>query len=181
MNDCGSATKHGVSTRVRGLCVVAAVAALAAVGFGLLGSGQTGRGAAFDVQALGGPQRALPAVHTSTFTATIGARGYTAGTGARAVTVAAVGGGAGRWTPHVHGATRATPYGHETITLTPNAAEQLSTVDRHLGPKTWSWELRGIDLNPTLRADGSVWFGPRIATHILPVAIFDQVGNDVTP
>src|SRR5205823_634779 len=99
----------------------------------------------------------------------------------RAVSISAVGAGNAAWTRHAHGVTRRTPYGHETITLAANAAEQLSTVDRHLGSRTWSWHLGGTSLKPKLRVDGGVSFGPGVATRILPVSIYDQSGRDVTP
>src|SRR5205085_8999890 len=116
----------------RALLAVAALAGLAALAALLLpGSPRSAGPAAFDLQALGAKQHILPTVNSPAFTATIGARGYTTGVGAHAVSVAAVGAGAGGWRLHAHGVTRSTSYGHETTTLAANTAAQLSTVDRH--------------------------------------------------
>ena len=196
MNDCGSSTKTRVSAFLRppvrrarrALFVVAALAAVALAGLGahaVLGThGSSTR--AFDLEALGKPQAQAPSLHTPGLTATVSRQGYTATAGDTAVSVFAVGAGAGTgaWKRYAHGVTRPTSYGHETITLAPNAVEQLSTVVDRQGTRTWRWQLNTINLNPSLRSDGSVWFasGKTVGSkHILPVAIFDRSGKNVTP
>ncbi|HEY2219717.1 MAG TPA: hypothetical protein VGH35_10265, partial [Gaiellaceae bacterium] len=177
MNVCGSSRKLVSSL---GLLLAVGVAALGAI---LLTGERRAATPAYDQQALGARQHAKPYVHTPAFSATIGTRGYTAGRGATAVTVTALGDGAGngRWQRFAHGVMRPASYGHETITLAGNAVEQLSTVDRRQGARIWSWQLSGLNLDPSLRADGSVRLGLDTKTRILPVSVFDRSGNDVTP
>src|SRR4051794_19143841 len=177
MNVCGSSRKLVSSL---GLLLAVGVAALGAI---LLTGERRAATPAYDQQALGARQHAKPYVHTPAFSATIGTRGYTAGRGATAVTVTALGDGAGngRWQRFAHGVMRPASYGHETITLAGNAVEQLSTVERRQGARIWSWQLSGLNLDPSLRADGSVRLGLDTKTRILPVSVFDRSGNDVTP
>src|SRR5436190_2420543 len=161
MNVCGS-SKRLVSSLV--LLLAAGVAALVAI---VLTGERHVATLAFDRQALGAAQHATPFVHTTAFSVTIGAQGYTAGSDATAVSVTAVGDGAGsgRWRHFAHGVMRPASYGHETITLAGNAVEQLSAVDRRQGQRIWSWQLSGLNLDPSLRSDGSVRLGPDFPTR----------------
>ncbi|HET7146118.1 MAG TPA: hypothetical protein VFI10_02870, partial [Gaiellaceae bacterium] len=106
-----------------------------------------------------------------------------AGSGA-AVSLAPADSGTGAWRHFEHGAVRPTPFGREAVTLAPGSFEQFTTVDRHLGQRIWRWHLSTLDLSPRLREDGSVAFtrdGRPAGPHILPVAVFDEAGRDVTP
>ena len=155
MNDCGRERRTAVTARVGGLIVVAAVAALAAVGFGALGTtGQ--RSSAFDLQGLGAKQQQLPAVRTKAFTATIAARGYTAGTGRGAVMVSATDAGKGEWTPHTHGAIRRTRFGHETVTLAANEVEQLLISRRQVLKEIYVLLCKTYETSPLFYRFGEV-------------------------
>src|SRR5438046_9307233 len=125
MNGCGSA-RNLVSSL--GLLLAVGVAALGAI---LLTGERRVATPAYDQQALGARQHAKPYVHTPAFSATIGTRGYTAGRGATAVTVTALGDGAGngRWQRFAHGVMRPASYGHEAVTLDWNAVDQPPAVD----------------------------------------------------
>ena len=74
---------------------------------------------------------------------------------------------------------RSTTFGREAITFGDNSVEQSLLVEQAQGTKTWTWDLH-TKLSPRLLPDGSVRFG-RSPLSILPVAIFDADGNDVTP
>src|SRR5258708_27294616 len=65
--------------------------------------------------------------------------------------------GGGPWKRYQEGASRITSFGSETVTVRPASVEELLTVDRHQGAKTWRWPL-GTTLKPSLRADGSIDF-----------------------
>src|SRR5438046_139416 len=56
-----------------------------------------------------------------------------------------------------------------------------STVDGQLGLMTLSWRLGAASRKPRSRVDGGVSFGPGVAPRILPVAIYDRSGRDITP
>ena len=91
----------------------------------------------------------------------------------------------GAWQRFTHGVRRTTPYGQETVVVTPSQTEQYLTVNRHLGTRTWTWNLGDGALQPRVGADGSVGFldGHVIAggAAIEPVHILDAAGHDVTP
>src|SRR5207248_2260110 len=86
---------------------------------------------------------------------------------------------------YANGVSRTTAFGNETVTVTPQRTEQFLTVDRRQGPRTWAWTLRASHLMPAVEPDGSVRFtdrrGDMADLHVLPVAILDRSGNDVTP
>ena len=92
--------------------------------------------------------------------------------------------GGAPWQRYQGGARRQTPFGSETVTVRPASVEELLTVDRHQGAKTWTWPL-GTTLKPSLRPDGGVNFttadGLQGNLSIRPVQIFDGQGNTVTP
>jgi len=94
----------------------------------------------------------------------------------------ALDGAHGPWTRHANGVERRLPYGRESIVLTKQSAEELVTIDHELGPRTWRWRLDS-SLMPRLRVDGSVALQTRGTSRleILPVAILDAVGRNVTP
>ena len=83
------------------------------------------------------------------------------------------------------GVTRATSFGHESILFGINRAEQFLTVDRRQGTRTWSWQLDATHGDPRLVPDGGVSFTRARAAlpgfRILPVAILDRRGRDITP
>ena len=87
------------------------------------------------------------------------------------------------WRSHEHGAQRTTPVGRETILLNGESAEELLTVSKHQGRRTWRWRL-DTRLAPRVTPQGVVGFfeGKRLTSmQIEPVAILDARGHDVTP
>ncbi|HEX9599386.1 MAG TPA: hypothetical protein VF963_08420, partial [Gaiellaceae bacterium] len=87
------------------------------------------------------------------------------------------------WRSHEHGAQRTTPVGRETILLNGESAEELLTVSKHQGRRTWRWRL-DTQLGPRVTPQGVVGFfaGKRLTSlQIEPVAILDVRGHDVTP
>src|SRR4051812_24542499 len=165
-------------------CVLGAVACLAALCLLLVGG--RGRAAAptvhgvprFVADQLGREAHRTPAVATRAFAARVTAGGLVAhGAGADiALTTAQT----GRWHPYAHGAVRRTTFGRETIVVGHASIEELSTVDRRLGARTWRWNLGNLTLNPSLTADGRVRFGGS-TLHLEPVEILDAHGRNVTP
>jgi hypothetical protein len=103
--------------------------------------------------------------------------GMTVSTHGQSIAVA-LDGARGTWTRHANGVERMLPFGRESIVLTRLSTEELVTVERHLGTRTWRWRLDS-SLAPALKADGSVALGTRLA--ILPVAILDSTGRNITP
>ena len=88
------------------------------------------------------------------------------------------------WRRYEQGAARPTPFGEETVVVDGNVVEQFLTVTERTGPKRWRWRLETGTLDPTLRSDGSVLVtaGNVVAGfRILPAAILDADGDDVTP
>ena len=88
------------------------------------------------------------------------------------------------WQRYAQGAARTTPFGEETVVVDGNVVEQFLTVSERTGPKRWRWRLETGTLDPTLRPDGSVLVsaGNVVAGfRILPAAILDAEGDDVTP
>ncbi|MDX6477203.1 MAG: hypothetical protein QOH95_2714, partial [Gaiellaceae bacterium] len=90
------------------------------------------------------------------------------------------------WVRYVNGTTRPTPFGNESIVLGGDHAdgEQYLTVREHRGVHTWKWRLATGSLRPTLRPDGSVLISPAHVVggfRILPLAIFDTGGKNVSP
>ena len=57
------------------------------------------------------------------------------------VALASASGGGSTWSTHDRGRTRETAFGSETIVQTRHGIEQYLTVERHLGPRIWSWRL----------------------------------------
>ena len=81
---------------------------------------------------------------------------------------------------------RSTSIGKEAIILGSKRAdgEQYLTVPEHRGVQTLKWNLNVGSLQPTLRSDGSVLISPRHVVsgfRILPLAIFDTHGKNITP
>src|SRR6185437_5659886 len=60
-----------------------------------------------------------------------------------------------------------------------NRVEQSLLVARHQGTKVWRWRLAS-NLHAHVARDGSIKFGDS-PLRILPVAIFDADGRDITP
>src|SRR5437763_6437333 len=92
--------------------------------------------------------------------------------------------GDGAWSTHDRGRTRETPFGSETIVARPHGIEQYLTVERHLGVRTWRWQL-DTRLRPQVVRDLVRFVDPK--THrvsgltIQPVQVLDADGTDVTP
>ncbi len=79
---------------------------------------------------------------------------------------------------------RTTSFGSESILFGINRAEQFLTVQHRQGARTWSWQLDATHGTPHVDANGGVSFsraGSLAGFHILPVAIFDDRGRDITP
>src|SRR5919198_6204539 len=87
--------------------------------------------------------------------------------------------GDAKWRQYSNGVARRTAFGRETIAFGDNRVEQSLLVDRHVGTRTWRWQLSS-NVDARVAADGSVRFGSS-PLRILPVAILDGRGNDVTP
>src|SRR6266511_4744175 len=83
------------------------------------------------------------------------------------------------WRQHANGVSRRTSFGREAITFGVNRVEQSLLVNRRQGTKVWHWHL-GTKLHARLASDGSVQLGDS-PLSILPVAILDRDGHDVTP
>ena len=117
-------------------------------------------------------------------TLSVDARGIDAHVGTAAIALASRGVRTGAWQRYRDGASRATSFGRESILFGINRAEQFLTVDRHQGARMWSWQLDATNGMPRLGPDGGVTFtraGRLVGLHILPVAILDRHGRDVTP
>jgi hypothetical protein len=90
----------------------------------------------------------------------------------------------GAWRGHQHGVQRKLPFGRETIVLGKNRVEQSLTVGERQGTRTWRWRLGAGNLAARVTTDGTVRFADRSkdsGLRILPVVIFDENHNDVTP
>src|SRR3954447_23669726 len=87
--------------------------------------------------------------------------------------------GSAPWRQFANGVARPTPFGREAITFGVNRVEQSLLVDHRQGTRTWKWSLAS-SLAARIASDGSVRFG-HSALRILPVALLDRTGRDVTP
>src|SRR6266511_2131571 len=88
------------------------------------------------------------------------------------------------WRQYERGVSRTTAFGNEAIAFGRDRIEQSLLVNRRQGRRTWLWRLGTICLNPSLTSDGSVRFAAKGAVsglRILPVAILDLNGKDITP
>src|SRR6266568_1475154 len=83
------------------------------------------------------------------------------------------------WRQYANGVSRKTAFGRETIAFGVNRVEQSLLVDRRQGSNVWRWEL-GSDLHARIAGDGSVRFADS-PLSILPVAVLDRDGHDITP
>src|SRR5262249_61616415 len=83
------------------------------------------------------------------------------------------------WRQFSTGVAPPTRFGRETIAFGVTRVEQSLLVDRHFGTRTWKWKLTS-NLDARVTRDGSVRFGSS-PLSILPVAILDSEGHDVTP
>jgi hypothetical protein len=113
-----------------------------------------------------------------------------------AVSLAGLDTGVGTWNQYTHGVSRRTVFGRETITVSRLKTEQYLTVERRQGEKTWRWKLASPRLRPLPTPDGGINFalrhahsdghkhhhGPPLSElRILPPAILDARGRDITP
>src|SRR5205823_840434 len=83
------------------------------------------------------------------------------------------------WRQYANGVSRRTSFGREAITFGINRVEQSLLVNRPQGTKVWRWRLAS-NLDARIVRDGSFRFANSALT-ILPVAILDTDGHDVTP
>ncbi|HZQ04091.1 MAG TPA: Ig-like domain-containing protein, partial [Gaiellaceae bacterium] len=114
----------------------------------------------------------------------IGHSGYAVSHGSYTLTLDSQQLGRSRWQRFENGAARRTAFGSVAITVDPLKTEELLTVDRHLGPRTWRWRLGDETLELHARADGSVDVPARGRVpgfEILPVEILDRAGRQITP
>src|SRR6266508_2750826 len=89
-----------------------------------------------------------------------------------------------KWRVYERGVGRRTSFGSETIAFGTDQIEESLVVERRQGERVWRWQLGTTRLEPSLRVDGSVHFanaGSDSGLSILPVAILDANGKDVTP
>jgi hypothetical protein len=136
-------------------------------------------------QSLGRPDPGTPLIRPA-----LGAKlqvahgGLTITSGTSSLSLAFPAAHAGAWHRFDHGVSRRTTFGNEAITFGVNRMEQSLSVDSHQGARVWRWRLSTKRLVPRVARDGSVRFstnGKTTGFRILPVAILDRVGNDVTP
>ena len=172
-----------MATRVGALVLSAAIVGAFAV---LLPSRPIPTPRTFVDRALGSPSpdASLERRLASGATLAIDGRGINARVGSATIALASRSAGHGRWQRYRSGVTRATSFGRESILFGINRAEQFLTVDRRQGTRTWSWQLDATQGNPRLTSDGGVSFthaGRLVGFSILPVAILDRRGRDVTP
>jgi len=135
--------------------------------------------------ALGPPAHAAPAPRRLArgVSARIGSRDFGIRTRAGRVTLTPAAGPA-RWRRFHDGVTRRTSFGHDTVVVEPGKVEELLTVTRRQGVRTWRWRIGDAGLTPRLGADGAVGFVARhrlAATSIAPLEILDSHGRPVTP
>ena len=62
----------------------------------------------------------------------------------------AAAGRAGAWSRFAGGVQRRTAFGTETITVAADRTEELLTVAKRQGPRTWRWKLQTSGLEPRL-------------------------------
>src|SRR5262249_47904621 len=136
-------------------------------------------------RSLGRPQPATPLVRPA-----LGAKlqvahaGLTIASGTASLSLAFPAPSAGTWHGYEHGVSRRTSFGSEAITFGVNRMEESLSVDSHQGTRVWRWRLSTKQLVPRVGRDGSIRFkanGKPSGYRILPVAILDRDGNDVTP
>ncbi|HJX46928.1 MAG TPA: hypothetical protein VJ375_03715, partial [Gaiellaceae bacterium] len=130
------------------------------------------------------PDASLEQRLASGATLAVDRRGIDAHAGSATIALASRGTGRGNWQLYSSGVTRTTSFGRESILFGINRAEQFLTVAHRQGTRTWSWQLDATRGHPRLTPDGGVSFshaGRLDGFHILPVAILDAHGRDVTP
>jgi len=169
--------------RLGALVLGAAIVGLSAV---LMPSRPTPTPLTFVDRALGSssPDASLERRLATGATLGIDARGLDVHIGSATIALASLGAGGGMWQRHEAGGTRVTSFGRESILFGINRAEQLLTVARRQGARTWSWQLDATHGSPRLDPDGGVSFlraGRPVGLRILPVAILDRSGRDITP
>ncbi len=142
----------------------------------------------FLTRALGAPRPKASLVRTQAHgtATTIGRSGYAVSNSIGTVRVTQPDTTSRTWVHFANGTSRRTSYGSEAIVLGGKRAnaEQYLTVGKHNGERTWTWRLSVGSLTPTLRPDGSVLISPAHVVagfSILPLAIFDKRGKNVTP
>src|SRR6266540_4442899 len=89
-----------------------------------------------------------------------------------------------KWRVYERGVGRRTSFGSEAIAFGTDQIEESLVVERRQGQRVWRWQLGTTRLEPSLRVDGSVHFenaGSDSGLSILPVAVLDAKGKDVTP
>jgi hypothetical protein len=173
--------------RVSRLVILAATAGLVLTAL-LLTSRSTTTTPAFLTKALGAPQAQAPLQRKPArdLTISIDPHGYTySSTGTAPVGLTAVGLGGTAWKRYEHGTLRSIDVGHEAVTVRGQQVEHLITVDRHAGRRVWQWRLN-TKLEPRLSPNGTVAFFERstnrlVEVELLPAAIYDPAGRDVTP
>jgi hypothetical protein len=92
--------------------------------------------------------------------------------------------GGPKWRVYERGVGRRTDFGGEAIAFGTDRMEESLLVEHRQGERVWRWRLGTTRLDPSLSVDGSVRFrhaGRDSGLRILPVAILDRHGNDVTP
>ena len=172
---------------VRGVLACVALVALAVLFHSVRAhEGSSVQRATFLDRALGSPSAdaSLERRTVSGSALAVGSEGLTAHVGAATVSLRARGASGGDWQRHASGVTRATSFGSESILFGINRAEQFLTVARRQGTRTWSWQLDATHGTPHIDPTGAISFaraGRLAGFHILPVAILDRSGRDITP
>ncbi|HET8606867.1 MAG TPA: Ig-like domain-containing protein, partial [Gaiellaceae bacterium] len=179
----GAVRKLPLLARLAAFAGLAAVLALTTV---LVRGNDSSPTPRFLTAALGAPQPDAPLVRrpAAALKVAVDRRGFTARVRSGALRIAADVPSSGKWKRFGHGVSRPTPFGSEAVVYRTGAVESLLTVDRKLGRHTWSWRLSSMNLEPRSMVDGSVEFrraGDFVGVRILPVAIYDRAGKDVTP
>ena len=171
----------------RTACLCALVVGVSVVVCGvLLPSRPASAPATFVDRALGAPSpdASLERRLATGATLAIDDLGLDAQKGPATIGLASSSAGHGAWQRHGGGVTRATSFGRESILFGINRAEEFLTVDRRQGTRLWRWQLDASQGSPRFDRDGGVSFvgaGRLAGLRILPVAILDREGRDVTP
>ena len=169
------------------ILTIMAAAFVAVWQFAGLGGDRSTGSSAFLTKTLGAPQRSVSLVRNPApglQVAVDPSAGYTVSHGNDRVSLSPTRAGSSHWRGYANGYSRPTPFGHETITVDPRRTEQFLTVDRHLGKRTWEWNL-GLDtMTPRILPNGSVVFlagGQPSGLRLLPAAILALEGATITP
>jgi len=173
--------------RVRLLFAVSAAllltASLAVTELATLRGAKAHDATAFLTRELGPPLDSAPLVREPArgVTVRIRPRGFAVKSPAGSVGLASHDVPSSSWTHFTHGVSRRTNFGRESVVVAGRKTEQFFTVEQHQGLRTWRWAIDS-KLMPRMGGDGAVVLGDGATSfQILPVAVLDTSGRNVTP